>query len=279
MLKFKTTHHYPAPVSRGEREPTRRKRRAVDAEGHEAPEMPVASLFGICQLVVETIFQSGFMRERRHATPRQPPGRRAISDCRRLTMRLFFDTEFVEDGRIIDLISIGMVREDGTELYQINNDENVIERAVAHPWLTANVTPHLPVTVNRDSAPAASSLDGAYPPALSWTWDTDHPDWPNVAPRSLIADRVRDFILATPDVELWAYFGGYDRVALNQLFGTMQDVPAGIPLWGSDLKQEAHRVGARALPEQATGLHNALADSRWCRDAYAYVASLPEAAR
>ena len=187
-------------------------------------------------------------------------------------MRLFFDTEFVEDGRTIDLISIGMVREDGTELYQINSDENVMERAVVDPWLTVHVAPHLPLTINRNSALAVSSLDGACPPSLSWTWNTDHPDLSNVAPRRLIADRVREFILATSDVELWAYYGGYDRVALNQLFGTMGDVPAGIPLWSNDLKQEAHRVGVRTLPEQTTSIHHALADARWCRDAYAYVA-------
>ena len=28
-------------------------------------------------------------------------------------MRIYFDTEFIEDGRTIDRLSIGMVREDG----------------------------------------------------------------------------------------------------------------------------------------------------------------------
>ena len=32
-------------------------------------------------------------------------------------MRIWFDTEFIEDGRTVDLLSIGMVREDGATYY------------------------------------------------------------------------------------------------------------------------------------------------------------------
>ena len=32
-------------------------------------------------------------------------------------MRICFDTEFIEDGRTIDLLSIGLVREDGATYY------------------------------------------------------------------------------------------------------------------------------------------------------------------
>lgn len=35
-------------------------------------------------------------------------------------MRYFFDTEFYEDGKTIDLVSIGIVAEDGRELYAVN---------------------------------------------------------------------------------------------------------------------------------------------------------------
>lgn len=37
-------------------------------------------------------------------------------------MKYFFDTEFHEDGRTIDLISIGIVAEDGREYYAINRE-------------------------------------------------------------------------------------------------------------------------------------------------------------
>ena len=32
-------------------------------------------------------------------------------------MKIFFDTEFIEDGKTIDLLSIGAVRDDGETYY------------------------------------------------------------------------------------------------------------------------------------------------------------------
>lgn len=56
-------------------------------------------------------------------------------------MKIFFDTEFYENGRTIDLISIGMVREDGEEYYA----ESPMGRSFANrsDWLKENVLPHL----------------------------------------------------------------------------------------------------------------------------------------
>ena len=36
-------------------------------------------------------------------------------------VKYFFDTEFYEDGKTIDLISIGIVAEDGREFYAVSN--------------------------------------------------------------------------------------------------------------------------------------------------------------
>ena len=37
-------------------------------------------------------------------------------------MKFWFDTEFIEDGRTIDLISIGMVAEDGRQYYAVSSE-------------------------------------------------------------------------------------------------------------------------------------------------------------
>jgi hypothetical protein len=37
-------------------------------------------------------------------------------------MKYFLDTEFIEDGKTIDLISIALVAEDGREIYLCNSD-------------------------------------------------------------------------------------------------------------------------------------------------------------
>ncbi|SDH69877.1 protein of unknown function [Sinosporangium album] len=77
----------------------------------------------------------------------------------------------------------------------------------------------------------------------------------------MIARLVEAFVAATPEPELWAYYGSYDFVALCQLYGRMIDLPAGFPMSVHDLKQEHARLGSPALPTQTIGHHNALADA------------------
>ncbi|MFF0864198.1 3'-5' exoribonuclease domain-containing protein [Nonomuraea sp. NPDC003560] len=167
--------------------------------------------------------------------------------------KIFYDTEFLEDGRTIDLISIGMVAEDGRELYAINRDMPH-KRIAKHDWLRANVVPSLP-RIHGDRRHYVSARRN--PLAL----DFDHPA---MMSRERIAAEVEHFIVSTPDVELWAWYGAYDHVALAWLFGPMSNLPSGIPMWTNDLRQEVARLGLSGedMPEQADGHHNALADAR-----------------
>jgi hypothetical protein len=161
-------------------------------------------------------------------------------------MRVYHDWEFLEDGKTIDQISVGLVAEDGREYYAINRDMPE-ERVWEHPWLRANVVPFLP------------QCDG---PQVAHGWlDVSHPD---VKPLQQIAVEVKDFVLATPDVELWAWYGAFDHVSLAWLYGPMSQLPPGIPMWTNDLRQEVQRLGVAEadLPKQAAGHHNALADAR-----------------
>lgn len=49
-------------------------------------------------------------------------------------MKYFIDTEFVDDGHTIDLISIGIVAEDGRELY-LQHVRPGLEEAPGWPWI------------------------------------------------------------------------------------------------------------------------------------------------
>jgi hypothetical protein len=160
-----------------------------------------------------------------------------------------YDCEFIEDGKRIDLISIGMVREDGYELYAVNADMPV-RRIRNNPWLMENVVPSLP---------KAYGDARLYQPKR---WLFNYAD-PCVSKRDRIADKVRRFIQGTKDAELWAWYGAYDHVVLCQLFGRMIDLPEGVPMWTNDLKQEAHRLGNPRLPALNGAVeHNALHDAR-----------------
>ena len=56
-------------------------------------------------------------------------------------MRFFYDSEFIEDGTTIELISIGVVAEDGREFYAVSTE---FDPARAGDWVRANVLPKLP---------------------------------------------------------------------------------------------------------------------------------------
>jgi len=164
-------------------------------------------------------------------------------------MRYFFDTEFYDDGKTIDLISIGIVAEDGRELYYVVPEAMDICRKSS--WLMENVAPHLP-------------LDPADERFLDW-------GSPLVMVRSSIATRVKEFLLAKDTPELWAWYGAYDLVALAQLFGRMLDIPDGIPMYTNDIRSLAHWYGMKKYPTQTSGNHNALADARHNKVVFDYI--------
>jgi hypothetical protein len=141
-------------------------------------------------------------------------------------MRVYFDTEFIEDGKTIDLISIGMVREDGATLY-LESAECDLSRA--SDWVKENVLVYLKggdCLVSRDA----------------------------------MRQRILEFCGRKP--EFWAYYADYDWVVLCQLFGRMVDLPKGWPMYCRDLKQEADRLKVK-LPQMAKGEHFSLADASW----------------
>ncbi|MCV7208350.1 3'-5' exoribonuclease [Mycolicibacterium canariasense] len=178
-----------------------------------------------------------------------------------------YDTEFLEDGTTIDLISIGIVCADGREYYAVNADCDFV--AIRdHDWLWENVVPHLPTTV-----PSRFPLKGRHVTVLDLKAAAVKPKW-------VIANEVRAFIVdhITPigenegkpiyvseDIpELWAYYGAYDHVALSQLWGPMINHPHLMPMFTHELVQEMERVGVEAdIVPKPKDLHNALADARW----------------
>jgi hypothetical protein len=177
-------------------------------------------------------------------------------------VKIFYHTEFCEDGSAIDLISIGLVAEDGREYYAISDDCHTLTVAVEDPWLREHVVPSLPII--------------ACPHPDPWYFDEQHADYAAVKRRNRIASEVREFILAESGPELWAWYAAYDHVALAQLWGPMIKLPKGVPRWTNDLKQECERLGNPRMPEQTEGEHNALADARHVKVMHDFLASLRE---
>lgn len=157
-------------------------------------------------------------------------------------MRYWYDTEFKEDGRTIELISIGIVAEDGREYYAVNDDADW-PRIRQDEWLMANVYP---------------TLGG--------------PD--DYKFKDLIAAEVLDFLTVDGKPDLWAWYGAYDHVVLCQIWGRMIDLPKGIPMFTRDLRNFTDRW--TKLPKQDKGLHNALEDARHLKKRFDYLFPDPE---
>ena len=147
-------------------------------------------------------------------------------------MRFFYDCEFIEDGRTIDLVSIGVVGEDGREFYAVSTE---FDPTRAGAWVRSNVLPKLPSVGN--SA------------------------WRSRA-------RIRTDLLAFltepgNDVELWAWIAAYDHVVLCQLWGAMPALPRPLPRFTRELRQRWDDVGRPEFPPKPTGTHDALVDARY----------------
>lgn len=172
-----------------------------------------------------------------------------------------YDTEFLEDGSTIELISIGIVCEDGRSYYAVNNDMDH-KRISNNDWLMKNVVPHLPL--NGKVSP------GQFGDKPHWSLDTRST---LVKPKWVIANEVREFMLAGVEAspvemstylpELWAYYGAYDHIALMQLWGPMVHRPKQMPMLTHDLAQLIEPLQGFTLPEQFGTAHNALDDAQW----------------
>ena len=146
-------------------------------------------------------------------------------------MRFFYDCEFIEDGTTIDLVSIGVVREDGAEYYAVSTE---FDPGKANPWVRRHVLGQLP---NSDNA--------------AWRG------------RLAIRDTLMDFLSqAGEPIELWAWIAAYDHVCLAQLWGDMRALPGVIPRFTHDLRQRWEDAGSPALPPPPRDRHDALADAR-----------------
>lgn len=119
-------------------------------------------------------------------------------------MRIWFDTEFIDGGRTVDLLSIGLVKENGDTYYA---EPAETDRSLAGDWVKANVLPFMHGPVK---------------------------------PRAEIAADLVKFCGPLP--EFWAYYGSYDWVCFCQIFGNMMALPPNWPMMPLDLRQYAGRM-------------------------------------
>jgi hypothetical protein len=148
----------------------------------------------------------------------------------------FYDCEFIEDGVTIDLVSIGVVDEYGREFYAVSTE---FDPSKAIAWVRENVLNLLPSPSDRAWRSRARIREELY---------------------QFLTEPLRGRPHET--LELWAWYGAYDHVALCQLWGAMPDLPRAIPRFTNELRQLWEQKGRPVLPPAESARHDALVDAR-----------------
>ena len=238
-------------------------------------------------------------------------------------MKYFFDTEFLEGKQdktlfglkygetkpTIDLISIGIVAEDGREYYAISKDFNIDEAWNRHcnsGWIRENVLRPI-----HEELYLKAITDKKYTKEHFGRIGYNLKDFKTLVnyyglSNKEIACQINHFInpeILTPDLSksvglkndvspvFYAYYADYDWVVFCQLFGTMMDLPIFFPMYCKDLKQisdeaeielygEYKHLGENRptlkqnvdYPKQHNE-HNALDDARWNVELYKFLNS------
>lgn len=260
-------------------------------------------------------------------------------------MNYYIDTEFLEGTQktwlggktkpTIDLISIGIVAEDGLEYYAISKEFNLKEawnrydlKSVKYVdngaleahidrveereyWIRENVLE--PIYKELLKKENNSNVKGNYMFGFNLPiikYDFNYKNFKKLLSKygktnKQIAEEVIKFIALSScncdrnendfkickkhNIEFYGYYSDYDWVVFCWLFGKMNNLPAGFPMYCIDLKQELDRIEKEYnsksselifktkellnYPKQ-TNEHNALADAKWNKELHKFLNEL-----
>jgi len=159
-------------------------------------------------------------------------------------LKYFLNTEYIDEGVTLDVISIGISAEDGREYYVISTE---FDPSHANEMVRTAV---LPVLEPRDSG----------------LWK----------PLRQIRDELAAFA-SGDDPEFWTWGGGaFDWLAILSIFGTSENFPDGWPYTPFDLAQWIRQLGLESgdprIPKHPGRAHHALADARYNKLGYEFLA-------
>lgn len=197
-------------------------------------------------------------------------------------MKYFYDTEFLEGTQkkflgntmpTIDLISIGIVCEDGREYYAVSKDFNLKEAwnryDLKHEQVYGDMRNQFPNGITKKVYWIRENV--LKPIYYEWVGkdvnfhEVEHFTYKNFKrllkkygkTNKQIAQEVKNFCYSDketrdgggqfvsgsfipnkyPNIDLYGYYSSYDHVALCWLFGKMIELPKGFPMYTFDLKQ------------------------------------------
>ena len=203
-----------------------------------------------------------------------------------MTNKYFIDTEFLEGTQkkwfgetkpTIDLISIGIVAEDGREYYAISKDFNLKEAWNRYDlvkdgfkdcgmtpnykrvyWIRENVLKPIWIEKCKEGFSFKDSPMTPYGIETLFTYKNFKKLIQKYGKTNKqIAEEIKYFVANRPiglkkeqwildydtkDVKFYGYYSDYDWVVFCWLFGKMIDLPKGFPMYCIDLQQESDRI-------------------------------------
>lgn len=206
-------------------------------------------------------------------------------------MKYFIDTEFIEGfhkpsfgkkRHFIDLISIGIIAEDGREYYAVSNEYNSND---ADDWVKQNVL----FKIHSEYIPRDIRVGLHTNRLVKWKV-------PNAKSNKQIAEEVFNFCtndtltiekakqynVTYDNIEFYGYYADYDWVLFCSLFGRMIDLPKGFPMYCKDLKQdfddlqllEKYNLKEQPNYPKQSNEHNALDDAKWNKQLFDFMKSI-----
>jgi len=198
-------------------------------------------------------------------------------------MKYFLDTEFIDHekqpkllgfrvGKPIqttELISIGIVSEDGREYYAVCNEFD-LDAAWKDTWVRCHVLEKIHDELVKAQGPhARTHHHHLFEPftkksmryLLKWSGKS----------RYQIRHEINEFVNEEP--EFYGYYADYDWVVFCHLFGRMIDLPSGFPMYCMDLMQVMKERGLDSkwkderCPDPVDE-HRAIVDARWNMSLY-----------
>lgn len=234
-------------------------------------------------------------------------------------MKYFLDTEFHEYHKqesiygikigepvpTIDLISIGIVSEDGREYYAISNEFNLedawnsyqlssdsTDKTLREYWLRKNVLGSIFREYYGHVFRNLSQYN--FTPDFSLKTLKQIIRIVGKSKRQIAEETIKfcrpkseackkagiDYVVEPIDNPIfYGYYCDYDWVVFAQLFGKMIDLPKGFPMYCIDLRQRYDELNVcsklelkqlHGYPKQ-TNEHQALSDAKWNRDLYNFL--------
>ena len=169
-------------------------------------------------------------------------------------MKIYFDCEFMEDGRVVDPLAWAGISDNGHLLYLVITDT---DRERANEFVVEHVLPYLDDDYAVYGVASALGVEERCVEIHRCT---------RAEAGAILKEWVTRIRPAGEPLEFWADFNSYDWVMTCQFFGPMGYLPEHWPMFAHEVQQRARVRGymrSSDLPSTPQGMnaHHAMVDA------------------